>query len=183
MILGFAHFRKQSRKLKQNFKKQSRKSNEINMNKSLNNHLTNHEKTIQKTTCFLTTPKIMFFRIFGGVHGPTQAQKYDFGPICDFSGVPKSLQKITFGVQKSAKGAVAFLEQFRLIGTGADLVPTGCDLASIWLQGRFFYSILGWFWVDFGSFLGLILEEFSMKFGTNLERKFNVFYICLERFH
>ena len=37
MILGFAHFGKQPRKLKKNFKKQARKSNEIEHEKPLKN--------------------------------------------------------------------------------------------------------------------------------------------------
>ena len=103
---------------------------------------------------------------------PIYAEKYYFEPICDFPGVPKWLQESPLGLQKSAKGAVAFLEQFRLIGTGADLVPTGCDLASIWLQGRIFLDfgmVFGRFWDGFWDDFGRIFNEFWDRFLMKIQ--------------
>ena len=71
-------------------------------------------------------------------------------------GIPGKSQIRSKNLEKSAKGAVAFLEQFRLIGTGADLVPTGCDLASIWFQGRIFH--------DFGTMFNRCWDGFWEEF-------------------
>ena len=43
----------------------------------------------------------------------------------------------------------------------------GADLGAIWLQGRIFLD-LGMFLVDFGMVFGMMLEGFSMNFGTNV---------------
>ena len=101
----------------------------------------------------------MFFRIFGGSGPPSTI----FGRILGRFVIFWGSRKFNFSAQKSAKGAVAFLEQFRLIGTGADLVPTGCDLASIWLQGRIvldFGMVFGRFWDGFWDDFGRIFNEF-----------------------
>ena len=125
MILGFAQFGKQLRKLK----KTPKNSHEKAMNeawkiikKGIRNWIENHEKTSQKTTRFSRTSKNTTKSHFWRVPASVYPQQYDSEPICNFPTVPKWSWKCPLGLQKSAKGAVAFLEQFRLIGTGADLV-------------------------------------------------------------
>ena len=128
MFLGFAQFGKQSRKVKNKSKKQARKSNEIEHEKSLKKHEKNIPLTMKKTSkkrhvFWWPQKSCFFFRFWGGTWANLIPKIRFWADFVIFWGSPKS----SFSLLKSAKGAVAFLEQFRLIGTRASQKAPGVE--------------------------------------------------------
>ena len=171
MILGFAQFGKQSRKLKNISKKQSRKSNELNMKnhqkrepkwsrkpwkkhkkndtffKDPKNHL---QTTFLEGPCANINPKVRFLTGFGPQLGPRMVPEWSLGaPI--------------FGQRSSSLSRTV-----RITPTGS---RPGCDLVPKTLHGCIFINcgaVFGWFWNDVGQFWdGFSMTLFQRSWRNN----------------
>ena len=160
MILGFAHFGKQLKQIKQYLQETASKKQWTKHEKSLKKGLEIESKIMKqqskKQAILLASQKTFFVAVLDrsgtGPESHIQFLFLLFGFVHDFR-----------DPRKSAIWAVAFLEQFRLIGTGADLEPTWLRFSPRRLQEIIFLNFgwfLGWFWHCFGVDFKRIFNEF-----------------------
>ena len=82
---------------------------------------------------------------FSRVKAPVYAHKYDFGPIFDFPGVPKTTLGPQFSTQQAPKGAVPFLALSTLEPTWARCGAENAPRTHFHRSGVVFWSILDGF--------------------------------------